>query len=100
MDREEYSQISRSMRFRALTSFVGAIVIAILAANQNVFIGIFPTFSLLLVFFFCTGIKLFPASGAWMNLRFRNFRRINSGHPSLSSPDAPEERFLDDFGRG
>jgi len=100
MDREEYTQISRSMLFRAIASFIGAAIFAMLAASQNIDIGIIPTFALLLVFFFYTGIKFFPASGAWMNFRFRNFRRLNSGLSSLPSPDAPEERFLDDFRRG
>ncbi|MCP4847993.1 MAG: hypothetical protein GY899_08620 [Verrucomicrobiaceae bacterium] len=100
MDREEYTQICQSMLLRTLASIIAGTLSSILAAQQNIDIGILPTFSLVTVFFFCTGIKFFPASGAWMNLRFRNFRRLKSGLPSLSNRDAPAERFLDDFRRG
>ena len=100
MDREEYSLIARSMVFRALSAFTAALAVSLFAHTKHMSLGIFPAFFLMLIFFFCTGIKFFPASGGWMNLRFRNFRRVQSGLPELPDSDSPKERFLDDYRRG
>ncbi|MCH2059703.1 MAG: hypothetical protein MK183_03665 [Verrucomicrobiales bacterium] len=100
MEREEYSAVSRSMLFRVLAAIAAAAAVTLFGKHSGSLLGILPTFFLALIFFFITTIKIFPSSGAWMNRRFRNYKRTRSGLPSQESPDAPEERFLDDYRRG
>jgi hypothetical protein len=100
MEREEYSVVSRSMLFRVIASITPAAAVTMFGSDSGSMLGILPTFFLVFIFFFISTVKLFPSSGAWMNRRFRNYKRTQSGLPSLESPDGPEERFLDDYRRG
>ena len=100
MEKEEYIAISRSMLFRLLTSISLATMICFFTTKTSSALGIIPTFFITLTFFFICTVKFFPASGAWMNVRFRNYKRTRSGLSSLPSSDIPQERFLDDYRRG
>jgi len=100
MKQEEYLAVSRSMLLRSLTSISLAAMIVFFTTKTNLALGIIPTFVLSLTFFFISSVKFFPASGAWMNARFRNYKRTRSGLSSLPPSDIPQERFLDDYRRG
>lgn len=100
MEDSEYSDAVRSMIARIAISFTFAFTIAIFATTNRMGLGVTPTFFLLFVFFFTTGIKIFPSSGVWMTRRFRNYRRQQAGQPAVDFSDAPTESYLDDYRRG
>lgn len=100
MEGAEYSDAVRSMTARTAIAFTVAFSMAIGASHNHVGLGAAPTFFLLLIFFFTTGIKVFPSSGSWMTRRFRNYRRQQAGRPVENFPDEPAESYLDDYRRG
>ena len=100
MEAAEYSDAVRSMTARFAIAFTVAFTVTICAITNRVGLGAAPTFSLLLIFFFTAGIKLFPSSGSWMTRRFRNCRRQQTGRPATNFSDAPAENYLDDYRRG
>jgi hypothetical protein len=100
MEAAEYSDVVRSMTARTAISFTVAFAMTIGASYTHVGLGALPTFFLLLIFFFTTGIKIFPSSGSWMTRRFRNYRRQQAGRPVANFSDVPTESYLDDYRRG
>ena len=100
MEIEEYTDAVRSMTARFATAFTLAFGLTLGAITNHLGLGAAPTFSLLLIFFFTAGIKIFPASGSWMTRRFRNCRRQQAGRPAANFSDAPTESYLDDYRRG